>query len=510
MEERLSRRQVLTAVGTIGGAGVLLGSLAVLDLFDDGGRGRFTPPSPGDFSLQGRTNGTSVIVLGAGVAGLCCAYELEKSGYMVTVLEARQRLGGRSWTVRGGDVGVDIRGRRQEATFADGRSFDAGPARIAQHHTTLDYCHELGVGIEVFVNDNVDAFVEAQGVVRRRRSLEADLDGYVGELLAKALSSGALDAELTPDERTGLLDHLRATALLGTDDRGFDEPPAIEAGRVGSPDELDTLLAMGHRARERFEEDHRRAWHQAMPMFQPVGGMDTLVAALASALTTEVRTGAVVVEVGEEPGGVTVELADGASLRADHGICTLPPHLASTIPSPWPATITRLLQAPVPFTTGKLALEYDRRFWELDDRIFGGASRTDRPPRTIWYPSQGYLGPGGIVVGAYPFGPAAEEFSAADHAAREQVAVAAGRALHGAAYERSRSSFSVDWRTEPYSEGAWASWEPDAAALRTLAGPAGRWSFAGDWASRAIGWQHGAFESARRAVSRLHERVLAR
>jgi monoamine oxidase len=509
MEEQLTRRQVLTAVGTIGGAGVLLGSLAALDLFDDGGRAPFIPPSPGDFSLQGRVNGTSVIVLGAGIAGLCCAYELEKAGYAVTVVEARRRIGGRSWTVRGGDVGVDTAGRRQEATFADGRYFNAGPARIAQHHTTIDYCRELGVAIEVFVNDNVDAFVEGEGVVRRRRSLEADLDGYVTELLVKALSSRALETELSPDERTGLADHLRATGMLGTADRGFVEPPGLEAGSLGAPDDLATLLGMGHRARERSEGDHRRDWHQAMPMFQPVGGMDAIVAALRGALTTRLRTGSVVVGVREDADGVGVELADGSGLRADRGICTLPPHLACELPSPWPDGVRRILRGPAPFTTGKLALEYDRRFWELDDHVYGGASRTDRPPRTIWYPSHGYLGPGGIVAGAYPFGSAAEEFSAADHTARERAAVAAVRALHGTACEQSRSSFSVDWRTEAHSEAAWASWEPNATALRTLAAPGGRWSFAGDWASRAVGWQHGAFESARRSVRHLHERVLA-
>lgn len=271
-EQHLSRRQLLTAVGTVGGAGALLGTLAVLDLFDDGGRQPFVPPSPTDFSLQGRANETSVVVLGAGVAGLCCAYELEKAGYKVIVLEARDRVGGRSWTVRGGTVGVDTRGRRQEARFADGRYLNAGPARIAQHHVTLDYCRELGVAVEVFVNENTDAFVEGGGIVRRRRSLEADLDGYVSELLVKALSAGALDGEVTADERTGLIDHLRATGMLGSSDRGFDVAPGDEPGRVGPPDDLGTLLGVRHRARERSEEDHRRDWHQAMPMFQPVGG----------------------------------------------------------------------------------------------------------------------------------------------------------------------------------------------------------------------------------------------
>lgn len=509
MDQRLSRRQVLTAVGTLGGAGALFGTLAVLDLFDDGGLSPFTPPSPGDFTLQGRVNDTSVVVLGAGVAGLCCAYELEKAGYAVTVLEARDRLGGRSWTVRGGDVGADTRGRRQVAAFAAGRYLNAGPARIAQHHTTLDYCRELGIAVQVFINDNVDAFVEGGGVVRRRRSLEGDLDGYVTELLVKALSAGALDGEVTSEERTGLIDHLRATGMLGTEDRGFDEVPGDGAGSVGPPDDLATLLGMRHRARERSEEDHRRDWHQAMPMFQPVGGMDAIVTALADRLNTQVRTGAIVTAVAEDADGIGVELADGSVVRGDLGICTLPPHLARTLRSPWPDDVLRALAEPTQFTTGKLGLEYDRRFWELDDHIYGGPTRTERSVRTIWYPSEGYLGEGGVVVGAYPFGPAADRFSRSDHPARERAAVDAGRVFHGAAYEDVRSSFSVDWRTEPWSEGAWASWGRYGVSFRRLSEPVGRWWFAGDWTSRAIGWQHGAFTSARRTVEQLHERALA-
>lgn len=504
----LSRRQVLSAVGALGGAGALFGTLKVLDLFDDGGGAPFVPPSTSDFSLQGRANDTSVVVLGAGIAGLCCAYELEKAGYTVTVLEARERVGGRSWTVRGGDEGVDTRGRRQTARFADGRYLNAGPARIAQHHTTLDYCRELGVGVEVFVNENVDAFVEGDGTVRRRRALEADLDGHVSELLAKAVSTGMLDGELTAEERTGLIDHLRATGMLGTTDRGYDEASGADPGTIGPPDDLGTLLGMRHRSRERFEEEHRRDWHQAMPMFQPVGGMDALVTALVDALRTDVRTGTVVTGVDEDTDAIAVELDDGSSVRADLGICTLPPHLAAALRSPWPDQVRRALAEPTPFTTGKIGLEYDRRFWELDDRIFGGPTRTERSIRTIWYPSHGYLGDGGVVVGAYPFGPAADRFSQGDHASRERAAIDAGRVFHGDAYEDVRSSFSIDWRTEPWSEGAWATWGRYGVSFQLLTQAVGRWWFAGDWASRAVGWQHGAFTSARRTVEQLHERAL--
>ena len=91
---------------------------------------------------------TTVLVLGTGIAGLGTAYELEKAGYLCEVLEARERPGGRCWTVRGGTREIDLDGAFQTAQFADGHYMNAGPARIPQHHTTLDYCRELGVAIE--------------------------------------------------------------------------------------------------------------------------------------------------------------------------------------------------------------------------------------------------------------------------------------------------------------------------------------------------------------------------
>src|SRR5262245_49811988 len=65
---RVSRRRFLTGLGAAGGAGAVLGALAVIDR-GDGGSAPFVAPREGDFSLQGRVNDTSVLVLGAGVAG---------------------------------------------------------------------------------------------------------------------------------------------------------------------------------------------------------------------------------------------------------------------------------------------------------------------------------------------------------------------------------------------------------------------------------------------------------
>ena len=67
-----------------------------------------TPPP----AAPGSGKGTSVVVLGAGIAGLVAAYELRALGYTVTLLEARERPGGRNWTVRPND----------KITFTDGTS----------------------------------------------------------------------------------------------------------------------------------------------------------------------------------------------------------------------------------------------------------------------------------------------------------------------------------------------------------------------------------------------------
>src|SRR5918992_1502845 len=160
LQRPFPRRAFLHGLGIAGGAGAVLAAMEVLDLVAPAAEYRvaFDPPRQSDFALRGRANDTRVLVLGAGIAGLTAAYELEKAGYACEILEARNRPGGRNFTVRGGTSETDVDGVTQTATFSDGQYFNAGAARIPQHHTTLDYCRELGVPIEVFANENADAW----------------------------------------------------------------------------------------------------------------------------------------------------------------------------------------------------------------------------------------------------------------------------------------------------------------------------------------------------------------
>ncbi|MEV1007242.1 FAD-dependent oxidoreductase [Streptomyces sp. NPDC049881] len=488
----------------------------------------YRAPSPGDFALTGRA-AASVVIVGGGVAGLTAAYELGKAGYDCTVLEARDRTGGRNFTVRGGDTTTDTLGQRQTARFSPGQYLNAGPARIAQWMLTMDYCRELGVPVEVFTNSNADAYIfnESAGMTApvRHRTAKADVYGYVAELLAKATDQGALDAELTAEDRERLLSFLRSHGSIGgrTEGwrytgggrRGYAENP----GAAGTPG---TVLGDVPGVSEVFASGVGRyfsfefGYDQAMLMFQPVGGMDRIPEALTRAVgARRIRTGAEVTDITGRADGVTVTYRSGGrtrSLTADYCIAALPPNILARTAHNLGSAVQSALEACVPSSAGKIGLEYRSRWWENDHRIYGGITETDMDLAHVWYPSHGFHERRGVIVGYYNTGAAADAYAALTPREREARAVAQGVKIHGEAYRAElASSFSHHWRQTPHLEAAWHSLRggPDAPVFAPLNEGVGRVYFAGDHLSYAIAWQHGAFASARKVVTGLHARVMS-
>ncbi len=447
------------------------------------------------------------------------------------MLEARDRVGGRNWTVRRGATAEELGGQRQTADFADDLYFNAGPARIPQHHTTLDYCRELGVPVEPFANVNADAWYYHEGngpfdgpllAQRvRHRAAKADYFGYVSELLAKSVDQGALDDRLSGDDAEALVEFLRGFGALGPDDRyvgtgrrGYDEEPGagLVKGRAAAPFDLSDLLAAGFGFHFPFELE----WDQAMMMFQPVGGMDAIPHGMAERLRGRLRYRCVVRDIRSTSDGVEVIFADergeGRRVRADWCVCTIPPPVLQRIPNDFTAEFNGALAALQMTPTAKMGLQFSRRFWETDEGIYGGITTTDLDINTIWYPSSGYLGQRGLVVGYYNYFDAARQYGAMSPAERVKRALEQGSKVHGPGYRDAfETGFSVHWDNTPFSEGGWVAWEgPDARGerYRLLLEPQGNVYFAGDHLSHTAAWQHGAFESARAAVTALHQRVL--
>lgn len=144
----------------------------------------FEPPS-------GAGRGRNVLVLGAGIAGLAAAYELNRSGFKCHVLEAQDHAGGRNLTVRRGNVITEESAEHgnitQKCQFDGDLYVNLGPGRIPYHHRRmLRYCSELGVPLEIYVIQTTanffhmkDAF-SGRPLVRRR--ISNDADAYIGEL----------------------------------------------------------------------------------------------------------------------------------------------------------------------------------------------------------------------------------------------------------------------------------------------------------------------------------------
>src|ERR1700685_3735555 len=231
----LTRREFLMRAGNVGGysaAFVLMQSLGLLAI----------PEAAGEAVplrlVDGK--GTRVVILGGGIAGLVSAYELGKAGWSCTILEARQRPGGRNWSIRNGAEVDFIDGTRQTCAFEEGHYFNAGPARLpSTHHTMLGYCNELGVALEVEVNSSRSALMQSDklngGVAVPERRVVNDTRGHVSELLAKCVRKGALDEEFTADDRERMIEFLaqygdlnRDLLFRGTDRSGYKVPPGAD------------------------------------------------------------------------------------------------------------------------------------------------------------------------------------------------------------------------------------------------------------------------------------------
>src|SRR3954467_7182725 len=113
----------------------------------------------GPVKLSPPPAGTSVLILGAGVAGMVAAMELRDAGYKVQVLEYNGRPGGRNWSLYGGDTYTELGGATQHVQFAPGQYINPGPGRLPFHHRgILHYARRMGVAMEPFIQVNYNAY----------------------------------------------------------------------------------------------------------------------------------------------------------------------------------------------------------------------------------------------------------------------------------------------------------------------------------------------------------------
>lgn len=506
----LTRRRFIERAALAGGASLAYEAMTGLGLMA-------APQAAAPFNLQGSGNGTKVVVIGAGLAGLTVAYELGKLGYAVQVLEARERPGGRAHTIRRGTVSEED-GPSQTCTFDEGQYFNCGAMRIPYHHTTtLGYCRELQVPVETFALVSEAAYLyqsKTPALKDRRvrfREVHTDMDGYVSELLSKAVADHALDEVLSPEDRERLLEYLRSKGAL--DSSGKYHGGALRGPDLAGPPEGTpryTPLPLGELLGSRTPYYLDLGFQYQQTMVQVVGGTDQLPRALAARVGKKVTYRAAVQSIRQGERGVTVAYKDahGAphEVQGDYCVCAMPLPLLAQVDTDFPADFKATI-AKVPYAAaGKMGLQFKRRFWEEDDQIFGGASKTDMEIGQIVYPSSGYLGKKGVLVGYYLQGQAGRPIGDKTPDERLALALEQGSRIHPQYRAEVESGFSVAWHRVTWNRGSWSNTNP--AARRKLAEPQGRVYLAGDHLNMNA-WMQGAFESARQTATAVHARAVA-
>jgi monoamine oxidase len=447
-----------------------------------------------------------VIVVGAGMAGLVAADELLRAGHDPLVLEARQRVGGRVYTMR--------------EPFAPGLYAEAGAMRIPKaHKLTLACLEKVGLAVKPFTMHNPKAWCHLFGRKMRLHEFEERPE--------------LLGTELAEQDR-GLTSGRRWQSLL----QPFAQRIESEGDRAWS-----AIVAQydGYSTREFLEE---RGWSEsAIELFGLVwnqealmnscflellreevgnyytdmvrvdGGSDQLPDAYLPALRTRIRFGARMTAIDQSDRDVTVHFETAAgrsSVTGDYAIVTVPFPVLRHIEAlkPFSHAKRRAIRQLRYDASAKIFFQCRRRFWEEDDGIYGGGSVTDLPIRNVYYPEGGRATGRGVLLASYTWSEDAQRWGSLPPGDRIEQAIEDVAQLHPQIIEEFEVGASWMWHDDPYAGGAFALFEPSQQGLlhEHIVAPEGRIHFAGEHASLAHAWIQGAIESGLRAAREIHAR----
>jgi len=522
-----TRREFLMRVGSAGGYSAAFLTMQHLGLMAVPAAGA-TP-----LALEGGSGkGTKVVILGGGIAGLVSAYEMGKAGYSCTVLEARERPGGRNWTVRNGTKIEFKDGTSQTANWEGNSYFNAGPARLPSiHKTMLGYCKELDVPLEVEVNTSRSSLLQSDdafgGRAIEQRQAINDTRGHVSELLAKCIKKDALDQEISKEDQERMLAFLRTYGDLKADYsyQGSERSGVSKSAGAGpetevlrQPLDMHSLLDANFWQGMMFEE----MLDMQATMFQPVGGMDRIPYAFAKKLGDTVQFGSCIKEIRKTQQGVRVSYTDtkiGSAkvIEADYCICALPLSILKTIPNDFSPRIQKAI-ADVGYDSAYKVAWESRRFWEQDYNLYGGISFVMKGPvNLVWYPSWKLFSDSGVVVSGYGVENYSDFGKLPTVAAKLEASRGAIEKLHPGYGRELKNPMYVNWGEIPYNLGSWVGRAPTYVAGRSMGyyegpykefcQPDDRIYFSGDHCSHIIGWQEGAALASHRAIRMISERV---
>lgn len=447
-----------------------------------------------------------VIVLGAGLAGLAAAFELERAGHSVTVLEAQTRAGGRVRTLR--------------EPFSEGLYAEAGAQYVtASHAVTMRYVRMFGLRLRPVAPSKLPTIYSVRGKLIKtgggaaarpsawpleltdeegRLGPEGLMKKYVDPLL-KELGEDVAGAEWPP-ERLKKYDEISFADLLRGRGASRDALALFEMGYLGiNGDGIESFsalsglrdLVLGHADAE----------------YKIVGGSDLLPKAFAERLEKRISYGSPVVRIEHGAEGVAVVCTKAGTpvrITGDRLVCTLPFTLLRRVEvSPRFSREKERAVNETPLTSVvRTYMQTRRKVW-LDARVSGEAL-VEEPK--AWFAPLDHAG-GRDVYEAFVTGAHARRLGGATEGARVRLALAEAAKIFPALRENFEGGASVDWDADQWARGAWTWYKPGQmiSLLPRAARAEGRVHFAGEHTSAWPGWMQGALESGVRAAREVND-----
>ncbi len=442
-----------------------------------------------------------VVVVGAGISGLVAARDLTRRGRRALVLEARDRVGGRTLSVPLGADTVDLGGQWIGPTQDRVRRLaqDLGVATFPQHHQGRKV---LALGGRVATYEglipkaSILSLLEAQLAIRRTDALarRVPLDRP-----HETEDAAALDSITVETWKRGRLFTGAARGLIDI---------AVRAIFAAEPRDLSFLYFLFYLASGGGLERMARIADGAQQE-RFVGGAQEVSKRMAAALGARVRLEAPVQAIEQDERGVTVRSARGAH-RARFAILALAPALAGRIAyaPPLPAARDALTQRVPMGSVIKWVAGYDRAFWR--ERGLSGEAICDVGPVGAAFDDTSQDGRQPALVG-FILGDAARAWSGRPPEERRAAVLESLARFFGPEAARPTAYVDRDWPADPWSRGCYVGYMPPGvltsvgAALRA---PCGRLHFAGtETATRWNGYFDGAVEAGERAAAEVDERL---
>ncbi len=483
---------------------------------------KFTPV-PDDLVPRTETP-VRVLVLGAGMAGLAAGYQLARAGYDVTILEARDRPGGRVQTIR--------------EPFEGGQHVEAGAMFLpGQHALTIGYAARFGLELAPIGPDDLPTMMYVRGTpivdpnaanaawpvpLWDRERIHGVAGQFMDYIIGAVAEIGDPRAPGWPTPAALKYDTMSMAEFLQAQGAS---PGAIELLRLGYLDlwgdgieSYSALLILrdmaglmnavpphtGHKHPKLRKAPgpsgpDPRTWN-----WQVAQGNDRLPAAIAAdpALASRVHYGEAVARLERGADGpVRCRTATGRLFEADAVICTIP------------FSVLRSLELAVPLSREKLRaigrLEYTsftRVYVQTATRVWKklgrpGIANTDLPVRWVNDQTAAQTGAMGILESGSA-GPQARAFAALGDVERaRQVVAGLDRVYPGVANEVVCST-SKCWDLDPWARGDYCWFLPGdmRALLPSIVSAEAGIHFAGDHTSPSPGWIQGAIESGHRAA----------